>query len=238
MVDGAIGMAYGVISNSFLILYGVPPVNASAYLHASEIFTTGASGLSHLRLKNVDKSLLKKMIIPGVVGGALGAYVLTTLNSDILKLAVSMYLIGMGSFIIYRAIKEKISNDINMATKTIVPLCAVGGCLDAIGGGGWGPVVTSTMVAKGNDVKKTIGTVNLTEFFVTLSETFMFLILFVKIDIILVMSMLIGGVIAAPLAAYTCKKFPLKPLMVFIGALVIFLNVRNIFRFLEGPFLF
>ncbi|NVM53218.1 MAG: sulfite exporter TauE/SafE family protein [Candidatus Helarchaeota archaeon] len=238
MVDGAIGMAYGVISNSFLISYGVPPVNASAYLHASEIVTTGVSGLSHLRLKNVDKSLLQKMIIPGVIGGALGAYILTTLNSDILKLAVSIYLIVMGSFIIYRAIKEKINDEINMSTITLGPLCAVGGCLDAIGGGGWGPVVTSTMVAKGNEVKKTIGTVNLTEFFVTLSETFMFLILFVKVDIILVLSMLTGGVIAAPLAAYTCKKFPLKPLMVSVGALVIFLNVRNIFRFLEVPFLF
>ncbi|MDZ4158159.1 MAG: sulfite exporter TauE/SafE family protein, partial [Anaerolineaceae bacterium] len=184
MIDGSLGMAYGVSSNTFLLSIGLPPAAASASVHAAEVFTTGASGFFHIRFGNVRKSLFLKLVIPGVIGGALGAYILTSIPGNIIKPFVSAYLMVMGILILWKAFqpnhKEKV------VTTLVSPLALFGGFLDAIGGGGWGPVVTTTLVARGNCPRSTIGSVNLAEFFVTLavSITFMSTIGFEYLNVI------------------------------------------------------
>jgi len=168
MIDGALGMAYGVSSNTFLLSLGIPPAMASASVHAAEVFTTAVSGLSHLKLGNVDKSLFKRLLVPGVAGAALGAYMLTAISGNLVKPFVSIYLLVMGSIIIYKALKKPRKRKEGVH---IVPLAAAGGFFDAVGEGGWGPIVTSTLIAEGNNPRFTVGSVNLAEFFVTLTET-------------------------------------------------------------------
>ena len=227
MIDGTLGMAYGVSSRTFLKLFGgLPSALASAVVHASEVPTTLVSGISHWRLKNVDKTKLLHLAIPGVVGGILGAWFLSGTGDQFEKI-INYYLIFMGLVILGRAfttIEEK-----NMG-KVIYPLGFAGGFFDAAGGGGWGPIVTSSMVAMGNDVKKTIGTVNIAEFFVTVAETTTFVVLVNDLFsyTYMILAMIIGGIIAAPLAARLCKKMPTRPLMVIVGLLIIVLNIYSL----------
>ncbi|MFB0518000.1 MAG: sulfite exporter TauE/SafE family protein, partial [Acidobacteriota bacterium] len=144
IIDGALGMAYGVSSNSFLLSIGIPPAAASASVHTAEVFTTFVSGVSHWKFGNVDKKLFKKLLIPGIIGGVLGAYVLTSIPGKTIKPFIGAYLLIMGLMILLKAfkkIKEK-----RVETK-IIPLATAGGFFDAIGGGGWGPIVTSTLMA-------------------------------------------------------------------------------------------
>lgn len=225
MIDGALGMAWGVSSNTFLLSLGIPPAMASASVHTAEIFTTALSGLSHLSFGNVDKSLFKRLLIPGVIGGALGAYMLTAISGNLVKPFVSLYLLVMGSTIICKAFKkpQKRKSEVH-----IVPLAAAGGFFDAVGGGGWGPIVTSTLIAKGNNPRFTIGSVNLAEFFVTLTETATFYIIIGLAYWQVIAGLILGGVLAAPLAAYTCKKLPQKALMIMVGALITALSIRTI----------
>jgi hypothetical protein len=172
MIDGALGMAYGVTSTSFLLSVGLPPATASASVHASEIVTTATSGFFHLRFGNVRRDIVLKLLIPGVVGGAAGAYILTELPTGIIKPVVAAYLFLMGCVIVFRAFRP-----IKEAPATpIVPLGLIGGFFDAVGGGGWGPIVTSTLVARGNQPRYVVGSVNLAEFFVTLSESITFVL--------------------------------------------------------------
>lgn len=168
LVDGALGMAYGVISTTFLLSAGVAPAMASASVHTAEMFTTAASGLSHLRLGNVDRSLFARLCIPGVLGGVVGAYILTTVPAGVIRPVVTAYLLLIGLWIIarvWRRVQER------RVTRGIARLALAGGFLDAIGGGGWGPIVTSTLVARGNNPRMTIGSVNLAEWFVTVAQT-------------------------------------------------------------------
>ncbi|MGQ9585619.1 MAG: sulfite exporter TauE/SafE family protein, partial [Anaerolineae bacterium] len=177
IVDGALGMAYGVTSTSFLLGLGIPfitPAVASASVHASEIFTTAVSGLSHLRFGNVDRSLFKRLLIPGVIGGALGAYVLTAVPGRLIKPFVALYLMAMGLLILRRAFQKK--KESPLTTRFVLPLGIIGGFFDAIGGGGWGPIVTSTLVARGKNPRFAVGSVNLAEFFVTLAESVTFVL--------------------------------------------------------------
>ena len=230
LIDGALGMAYGVSSTTFLLSIGISPAAASASVHAAEIFTTGVSGLSHLRFGNVDRGLFRRLLIPGVIGGASGAYLLTSIPGQIIKPFVSAYLLIMGFWILLRAFKEM---RMTQAGREVIPLALFGGFFDAIGGGGWGPIVTTTLVARGVEPRLTIGSVNLAEFFVTVVESVVFVLTIGLSYWQIIAGLLIGGVLAAPLAAYVCKRIPARPLMILVGVLIIALSLRTMVQALS-----
>ncbi len=229
IIDGALGMAYGVSSTTFLLSLGVPPAVASASVHTAEMATTAASGLSHLRFGNVDRKLIVALILPGVIGGVLGAYVLTQLPTQIIKPAMAIYLLAMGALIFIRAMRGKPEEKREPRHLTLLAL--VGGFSDAIGGGGWGPIVTSTLVADGQEPRFTIGSVNASEFFITLSESVTFIAVLGATLLeswATILGLLLGGVIAAPLAAYVCRRMPARALMILVGVLITLLSIRTL----------
>jgi uncharacterized protein len=231
IIDGALGMAYGVSSNTFLLSLGIPPAAASASVHMAEVVTTGISGFSHWRLGNVDWQLVRRLLIPGVIGGMIGAYILTAIDGNIIKPFIAGYLILMGGVIIYKAFTMRPRNQPDeYHGPRISWLGLLGGFCDAVGGGGWGPVVTSTLVARGKYARTTIGSVNFSEFFVTLAQSivFVFTLRFAEYWQI-ILGLLVGGGIAAPLAARMTKKLPLKTLMIMVGVLIILLSIRTIY---------
>lgn len=233
MIDGALGMAYGVSSTTFLLSLGVPTKIASASVHVSEMFTTLASGISHLKFGNVDKALFKKLVIPGVIGGVLGAYVLSSIPGDKIKPFVSCYLLLMGLRILVKAVRRAKETQIERYNGRVVPLGLIGGFFDAIGGGGWGPIVTTTLVARGNCPRLSIGSVNAAEFLVTIAESATFIITIPNLitqQWRIILGLLVGGVIAAPVAAYSVKKLPTRALMVMVGLLIIGLSLRTILK--------
>jgi uncharacterized membrane protein YfcA len=231
MIDGALGMAYGVSSNTFLLSLGIPPAAASASVHMAEVVTTGISGYSHWKLGNVDWKLVRRLLIPGVIGGVLGAYLLTSIDGNIIKPYIAAYLILMGGVIIYKAFTLQPRNKPDAYHGPNVSwLGLLGGFCDAIGGGGWGPVVTSTLVARGKYPRTTIGSVNFSEFFVTLSQSVVFVLTLSFAQYWqIILGLLIGGAIAAPLAARMTKQLPIKTLMVMVGTLIIILSIRTIY---------
>ncbi|MGE5528389.1 MAG: sulfite exporter TauE/SafE family protein [Patescibacteria group bacterium] len=222
-IDGALGMAYGVISNTFLLGAGLTPALASASVHTAELFTTLISGISHLRLRNVDKPLFGKLLIPGVLGGVLGAYILTSVPGEAIKPYITGYLVIMGLLVLRKAFKAQKQVEI---AKGAVPLGLIGGFCDAVGGGGWGPVVTSTLMAKGLNPRLTIGTVNCAEFFVTAAQAAAFFLALRAVNWQVILGLAIGGVIAAPLAAIACRRLPAKTLTILVGVLIVAVNVR------------
>lgn len=229
MIDGALGMAYGVSSTTILNSLGVPQKFASAAVHAAEVITTGISGLSHWRLGNVHFDLARRLVIPGVLGGVLGAYILTAVDGSVIKPYIAVYLGIMGLIIVFRAFRSLAPREVR---SWLVPLALAGGFMDAIGGGGWGPIVTSTLVARGNAPRFTVGSVNLTEFFVTTAQSVTFILAlgsgqFVEYGKI-ILGLLIGGAVAAPLAAYAAKRLPHRPFMLLVGILIVVLNVRTL----------
>ena len=227
MVDGAIGMAYGTTASSVLLGFGIPPATTSACVHAAETFTTGASGLAHWKLGNIDKKLVFRLAIPGMIGGALGAYVLSNIDGSKIKPFVAAYLLIMGLFILYQALRQAVAEQ--DPPTNVVPLGLIGGFVDSIGGGGWGPIVTTTLIGRGTTPRYAIGSVNLSEFFVTLtiSLTFLFTIGLELWPIIT--GLIAGGVVAAPFAALATKHLPDKPLMIIVGCVVTLLSLRTLF---------
>ena len=229
MVDGAIGMAYGVTASSVLLGFGIPPATASACVHAAETFTTGASGLAHWRIGNVDRNLIWRLAVPGMVGGGIGAYVLTQLPGETIRPFVSGYLLLIGVFIIWKALHRS-HTFVDEPPNHVAPLGFVGGFVDAIGGGGWGPIVTSTLLGQGQTPRYTIGSVNLAEFFVTLTISITFLAT-IGLDLFpIILGLVIGGVIAAPFAALATKHMPAKTLMLIVGSVVILLSLRTMLK--------
>ena len=229
LVDGALGMAFGVICNTLLVaVLGVPPATASARIHVVEIFTTGASGLSHLFHRNIDWTLFWRLLIPGVVGGVLGAYVLTSLHADIVKPFVLGYLVLIGVWLLVRGLlyPPKISKP-----KVVAPLAVVGGFLDAAGGGGWGPVVTSNLLVQGGEPRKIVGTVNSVEFFLAVAVSIAF-IWNLGFEEILgpTLGLIIGGVAAAPLGAYMAKRFSPKVMLVMVGVVLTATSAFGLYR--------
>lgn len=219
MVDGALGMAFGVINNTLLVVFlGVPPRLASASVHAVETFTTAASGLSHIYHKNVDWKLFARLVIPGMIGGVLGAYVLSNLDASVARPFVMTYLACIGLYLLYRAWRGNVEP---REPKIVEPLGLIGGFLDAAGGGGWGPVVTSNLLVQGAQPRKTIGTVNTSEFFLTatISATFIATLGFAAFTL-QTLGLLIGGLIAAPFGGLFAKRVPTRPLMAMIGTLL------------------
>lgn len=228
IIDGAMGMAYGVSSNTFLLSLGIPPAAASASVHMAETITTGVSGFSHWQLGNIDWKLVRRLLIPGVIGGVLGAYLLTSIDGNAIKPYISAYLLIMGFVILIKAFKPAGNPGEHGPQVSLLGLA--GGFFDSIGGGGWGPLVTTTMVARGNNPRFIIGSVNFSEFFVTFAESVTFVLtlsFFSYWQIIL--GLLIGGVIAAPLAAVMARRLPVKALMIMVGLLIILLSIRTIY---------
>jgi uncharacterized membrane protein YfcA len=225
MIDGALGMAYGVSSTTFLLSLGISPVVASASVHAAEVFTTGVSGISHWRLGNVDIHLVRRLVLAGVLGSMTGAYLLTTIDGNILKPFVAIYLLVMGVVILIKSLRQPQENNV---TTHLFPLGLIGGFFDAIGGGGWGPIVTTTLVARGHSPRITIGSVNLVEFFVSFAQSIVFMLTIGLSHWQVIVGLLIGGMLAAPLAAYATKKIPTRPLMRMVGILIILLSIRTI----------
>ncbi|UBM59728.1 sulfite exporter TauE/SafE family protein [Marinilongibacter aquaticus] len=229
LIDGALGMAYGATCTSMLMGLGVPPSYATASVHTAEVFTTGVSGLSHIYFGNIDKRLFFRIVITGVIGAMIGAYMISEVfNGDMIKPFISMYMVILGSIILYKAFKGKPKTPVN---KNLGLIGLYGGFFDAIGGGGWGPLVTSNLLRKGNPAKETIGTVNTAEFFVAFFSTAIFM-LFIDTEAWQpIAGLIIGGIFAAPLGAYLVKIFPAKWLMVSVGVVIVALSIVNIFRF-------
>jgi len=233
LIDGAVGMAYGVISTSVLLAFGVPPAQASATIHAAECFTTGASGASHMLHKNVDWKLFFRLAPAGVVGGVIGAYLLTGFDSTFIKAVVIAYLGVLGIYMLTRALREL--KDEPPHLKHVVPIGVVGGFLDASGGGGWGPIVTSTLLGRGHTPRYVIGSVNSAEFVVTvaISLTFLFTLLTGRFELeggviaggAALAGLIVGGLFAAPLAGYITKAAPARALLGGASVLVIALSI-------------
>jgi siroheme synthase-like protein len=228
MIDGALGMAYGVSATTFLLSFGVSPAVASMSVHASEIFTSGVSGLMHLKFGNVNSKLFKVIVLPGVLGSILGAYILTEFESynSIIKPIVGCYTLILGIVIIIKVIKK---HQKRKKLKRVGWLATAGGFLDAIGGGGWGPVVSSTLIASGKNPRMVIGSVNLAEFFVSLASSFTFFTLIGGSGWQTILGLILGGVVAAPIAAHFSKKLNVKAMMILVGTIVIIVSLRIIY---------
>lgn len=227
-IDGALGMAYGISSNSILLGIGIPPATASAWVHFAQVFTSLASGISHWKMGNVDWKLAKKLLIPGVIGSIVGAYILSSLDPDLVKPVIAIYLFVMG-IVILRKVKRKQAPKFNRESKTLPALATAGGFADAVGGGGWGPIVNSTLLSKGKIARYAIGTGNFVEFFVSLASASTFLFFVKELSLAPVLGLILGGIVAAPFAAYICKLIKPKYLMIAVGVLIIFLSIRTFY---------
>ena len=231
LIDGALGMAYGLSATTVLLSLGTAPAMASASVHAAEVFTTAASGVAHWRMGNVDKKLVMRLALPGMIGGAIGAYLLANLPGEAIRPYVALYLFGMGVLIVTRAVRERPPAE---APRHVIPLGLFGGFIDAIGGGGWGPVVASTLVGRGTVPRMAIGSVNLAEFFVTLTISVTFLTT-VGLELVPVIAgLVLGGIVAAPFAALATRHIPDRPLMLLVGVVIVLLSLRELIRALAG----
>ncbi|HEX8579026.1 MAG TPA: sulfite exporter TauE/SafE family protein [Allosphingosinicella sp.] len=231
MIDGALGMAFGQISSTLLITMGVPPHLASAGVHTAETFTTAVSGISHVLHRNVDWKLFFRIAIPGMIGGVLGAYVLTQIDGNTAKPFVLAYLTGLGAYLLWRGAAHKHTE---REPKIVEPLGLVGGFLDAAGGGGWGAVVTSNLLVQGSSPRKTIGTVNTAEFFltVTISATFIATLGWEAFTVA-TMGLLIGGVAAAPFGAFVAKRVDPDLLLTLVGIILTLSSGYGLYRALS-----
>ncbi len=225
LIDGACGMAYGVTSTTFLLTLGIPPAAASASVHASEVFNTGAAGLMHWRSGNVNFKLFKKLLIPGIIGAVAGATILSSLHqySQYLKPVVGCYTLFLGVLIIRKALNKTRTT---AKIKRIGLLAGIGGLLDAIGGGGWGPIVTTGLIAGGRNVRYTIGTSTLTKGCVAFTSAVTFILLIGLHHFQVILGLVLGGMIAAPIAVRISNKLPIKTLLLFVGVVVILVSLR------------
>lgn len=230
IVDGALGMAFGVICNTLLVaILGMTPARASANVHIVETFTTAISGISHLLSGNIDKGLFWRLLLPGLVGGVSGAYLLTNIDAAVVKPFVLTYLAAIGVYLLIRGLlyPPKVGKP-----KVVEPLGLIGGFLDAAGGGGWGPIVTSNLLVQGVEPRKVVGTVCSVEFFLTtvVSATFIWN-LGLKDFATATVGLLIGGVIAAPFGAVMAKRIPVKVMLILVGVV---LTATSTFAFVRA----
>ncbi|CAH0195583.1 MULTISPECIES: sulfite exporter TauE/SafE family protein [Stenotrophomonas] len=231
LVDGALGMAFGLVSSSVLLSMGLPPAQVSASVHTAEVFTTGASGVSHLVAGNVDKRLFFRLALPGALGGALGAYVLTQVPGDLIRPLIYLYLLVLAIIILARAAGRWMPKG---EIRRVPVLGFFAGLLDASGGGGWGPVATSTLLARGGQARTTIGTVNAAEFVVTLTISATFLLSMGVQHLQIVAGLLIGGMMAAPVAAVLVKRVKERWVLVAVGVLVLAISLFQVGHALFG----
>lgn len=225
LIDGALGMAYGMVASSLLLSLGLPPAVTSATVHAAECFTTGASAASHHAFGNIDRALFRKLLLPGVLGAGLGAYLLASIDGQALTPWVAGYLLLMGVVVVARAIRP-----IGPARPIahLAPLGFFGALIDAVGGGGWGPIVSSQLLARGNGLRFTIGSVSAVEFFVTLTASAVFLLTLGLGHWKVVAGLALGGLLAAPLGAWLVRHARPRPMMALVGLVVIALSLRTL----------
>ncbi len=230
LIDGSLGMAYGVTGTAFLLGYGISPVKAVAYIHIAEIFVSGSSGLNHWKIGNIDTKLFKKLLIPGIIGAILGALIIAIVKIPYLSIVISIYLLFMGIFLIAKAY-SKIKLQFKQKNSVVIPLAVTGGFVDGAGGGGWGPVVTTSLLGGKMEPKKVIGTVNASEFFINLASAVSLLFLVKVTDWEALAGLIIGGFLVAPYAARVTSKMSVKMILTFVGVLITVISLRKIFNF-------
>lgn len=227
IIDGALGMAFGVISQTLLMSIGVPPASASASVHLVEVFTTGASGTSHILHRNVDWGLFQRLVPFGIAGGVVGAYLLSSIDASVARPFVMAYLAVIGVLLLYRAIR--LGQPRFVDPKTTRPLALIGGFLDAAGGGGWGPVVTSNLLIQGGDPRRIVGTVNTAEFLLAFSVSIAFIVsLGVAAFTMATLGLIIGGMLAAPLGALLVKRIRPRLLLATVAVVLIATSLYSI----------
>lgn len=230
LVDGTLGMGYGATSTSFLLAYGIPPAISSAGVHVAEMFTTGASAISHHHFGNINKKLVKHLLIPGVLGSVTGAYLLSdVIDGDAIKPFIAVYMIALAIIIIRKAMRKTI---VKKKTKRLNVLASFGGFMDAVGGGGWGPIVTSTLLGRGRNPRYTIGSVNAAEFAVSFASGITFMLFGGIQGWQVIIGLILGGVMAAPLAAILVNRIKRKPMMIVVGILIIILSLKTLSKLL------
>ena len=231
LVDGALGMAFGLVSSAVLLSMGLPPAMVSASIHTAEVFTTGASGASHLAMGNVDRRLFFRLAIPGMLGGIVGAWALTRLPGDLVRPFVYAYLLVLAVLILLRAFGRLVPK---REVQRVPLLGFVSGLLDSTGGGGWGPMATSTLLARGGKARTTIGTVNAAEFLVTIAISTTFFLSMGLQHLEVVLGLLVGGIVAAPLAAVLVKRVREQWVLLAVGTLVGAISLWQIGRAIAG----
>lgn len=228
LIDGSMGMAYGLSCSTFLRSMGVPSLISSSCIHIAEMFTTLFSGIAHFKFGNIDKQLFFKLSLSGVIGGIMGVIILQYNTLPKLDAIIDIYLIIMGCYILSKSFtKKRIGKKSN-----VVAVGLVGGFLDAIGGGGWGPIVTTNLLAKSSTPRTVIGSVNASEFFVTTMQTIFFVIYGVsglQQYLVVIAGLMLGGLLATPLAAYIVTKIKANYIFFIVGVVIIILNVYDLF---------
>lgn len=230
LVDGALGMGYGVTSTSILLSTGINPAAISGSIHTAEMFASGASGYSHYKFGNVNKKLFKKLVIPGVIGAIAGAFLLVFIGDkygNYIKPVMACYTLFLGIKILLNAFRKA---NPQKKFRRFIPLAAAGGFLDSFGGGGWGPIVTTTLITNGRSPRFVIGTVSLTEFFVTLASAFSFFILLGVTHLQTIVALILGGFVAAPIAAKLAGRLPRKTSFILLGILVIIWSFKILYK--------
>lgn len=228
LVDGTLGMGYGATSTSFLLSVGVPPAISSTGVHVAEMFTTGASALSHYKFKNINKRLVTYLLVPGVIGSVVGAYLLSdVIDGKVIKPFIAVYMIVLAVMIIIKGLRN---NNVKKKTKNLGILAVFGGFMDAVGGGGWGPIVTSTLIGRGRDPRYTIGSVNAAEFAVSFASGITFLLFEGINGWQVIAGLIVGGVVAAPFGAFFVNKIKRKPMTIVVGLLIIYLSGRTLWK--------
>jgi uncharacterized protein len=228
LVDGALGMGYGATATSLLLAMGVPPAVSSTGVHVAEMFTSGASAMSHFKFKNIDNKLVKQLLLPGVLGSAVGAYLLSdVIDGTVIKPYIAIYMIILAGIIMNKAFKKNI---VAKENKNIGVLAAFGGFMDAVGGGGWGPIVTTTLIGNGGNPRYTIGSVNTAEFAVAFASGTTFLLFAGISGWQVIAGLILGGVATAPLAAWSVQKINRQPMMVVVGILIILISLRTLWK--------
>ncbi len=232
LVDGTLGMGYGATSTSFLMSVGVSPAISSTGVHVAEMFTTGASAISHYKFKNINKRLVTYLLIPGVIGSVIGAYLLSdVIDGKVIKPFIAVYMIVLAIMIIIKGLRN---NNVKKKTKNLGILAIFGGFMDAIGGGGWGPIVTSTLIGRGRDPRYTIGSVNAAEFAVSFASGITFLVFQGINGWQVIAGLIVGGVVAAPFAAFFVNKVPRKTMTIVVGILIIALSLKTLIPLVLG----
>ena len=228
LVDGALGMAYGVLANTAMLSMGLPPAPASALVHTAEVFTTSASAASHIYHRNVDWRIVTRLGVTGVLGAVAGAWILSNLEVAAARRLVYVYLLLMGLYILWRS--ARIASTPRAPSGWLMPLGLLAGFLDATGGGGWGPVTTSTLIGSGHAPRQTVGSVNTTEFFVTVAAAATFFAELGASPLEHLIPLVLGGILAAPFGGWAVRHVPARALMVAVGLLIVTLSVFQLAR--------
>jgi uncharacterized membrane protein YfcA len=238
-VDSSLGMGYGVTATSVLVTFGIAPAIASASIHTSEGFVDTFSAISHWKLKNVERRLLLPLVIPGIVGAALGAICLSWISTGLAKPLIGLILLSMGFVILARHTRKIPTFKRKIPSKLIPLLGFFAAFIDVTGGGGWGPICTPTFILNGSEPKNAVGTVEITEPFISFTAMIVFGILigFETFLWNIVIPILIGGLILTPIAAWVTKKVPKRALGILIGIWIMFLSIRMLLKSLQVPIL-